>query len=222
MTLVRDVLFRDPSSWSIPNLGVAKVGQPRTDEEWAVLRYELDAFVAEGEYATGLERILRSYLANLEKPSQPAVWISGFYGSGKSHLIRVLESLWTDRVFPDQARAHGIVHLPDDIRAHFRELETRGQQFGGRFSAAGTLSAGGTSVALSILAVVFAAAGLPEDYAQARLVIWLRDQGLLDAVREHLRASDRSLEGELPHLYVSEHLARAILAARLDIRDIRR
>ena len=103
MTLVRDVLYRDPSSWSIPNLGVAKVGQPRTDEEWAVLRYELDAFVAEGEYATGLERILRSYLANLDKPSQPAVWISGFYGSGKSHLIRVLESLWTDRVFPDQA-----------------------------------------------------------------------------------------------------------------------
>ena len=52
MTLVRDVLARDPSSWAIPNLGVAKVGQPRTDEEWAVLRYELDAFVAEGEYAT--------------------------------------------------------------------------------------------------------------------------------------------------------------------------
>ena len=68
MTLVRDVLARDPSSWLIPNLGVAKVGQPRTDEEWSILRYELDAFVAEGEYATGLERILRSYLTNLDKP----------------------------------------------------------------------------------------------------------------------------------------------------------
>ena len=44
MTLIRDVLQRDPSAWSIPNLGVSKVGQPRTDEEWAVLRYELDAF----------------------------------------------------------------------------------------------------------------------------------------------------------------------------------
>ena len=122
---------------------MAKVGQPRTDEEWAVLRYELDAFVAEGEYATGLERILRSYLANLDKPSQPAVWISGFYGSRKSHLIRVLESLWTDRVFPDKASAHGIVHLPDDVRAHFRELETRGQQFGGRFA--------GSTVALTAI-----------------------------------------------------------------------
>ena len=109
MTLVRDVLARDPSSWSIPNLGVAKVGEPRSDEEWAVLRYELGAFVAEGEYATGLEKIMRGYLANLDKPSQPAVWVSGFYGSGKSHLVRVLDSLWTDRVLPDQARASGLV-----------------------------------------------------------------------------------------------------------------
>lgn len=214
MTLVRDVLARDPSTWSIPNLGVAKVGQPRTDEEWAVLKYELDAFVAEGEYATGLERIFVSYLKNIDKPSQPAVWTSGFYGSGKSHLIRVLESLWTDRAFPDGARARGLVHLPDDIKAHLIELDTRGQQYGGRFAAAGVLSAGGTSVGLSILSIVFAAAGLPEDYAQARLVLWLREEGLLDAVRAHLVAAGRSLESELPHLYVSEHLAKAILAAR--------
>lgn len=214
MTLVRDVLARDPSSWSIPNLGVAKVGQPRTEEEWAVLRYELEAFVAEGEYATGLDRVLRSYLTNLDKPSQPAAWVSGFYGSGKSHLIRVLESLWADREFPDHARARGLVHLPEEIWAHFRELETRGQQFGGRFAAAGVLSAGGTSVGLSILAIVFAAAGLPEDYPQARLVLWLREEGLLDDVREHLRDAGRALETELPHLYVSEHLATAVLAAR--------
>lgn len=214
MTLIRDVLARDPSSWSIPNLGVAKVGQPRTDEEWAVLRYELDAFVAEGEYETGLDRVLRSYLTNLDKPSQPAAWISGFYGSGKSHLIRVLESLWTDREFPDHARARGLVHLPDELQAHFRELETRGEQFGGRFAAAGVLSAGGSSVALSLLSIVFAAAGLPEDYAQARLVLWLREEHLLDSVASHLTAANRSLAAELPHLYVSEPLATAILATR--------
>ena len=201
-------------SWSIPNLGVAKVGQPRSDEEWAVLRYELTAFVAEGEYATGLERIMRGYLANLDKPSQPAVWVSGFYGSGKSHLVRVLDSLWTDRVLPDQARASGLVQLPEEIRAHFRELETRSRQFGGRFSAAGVLSAGGTSVALSLLSIVFAAAGLPEDYAQARLVLWLREEGIYDAVADHLAKSGRTLDSVLPHLYVSDHLASAILAAK--------
>ena len=214
MTLVRDVLARDPSSWSIPNLGVAKVGQPRSDEEWAVLRYELAAFVAEGEYATGLERIMRGYLANLDKPSQPAVWVSGFYGSGKSHLVRVLDSLWTDRVLPDQARASGLVQLPEEIRAHFRELETRSRQFGGRFSAAGVLSAGGTSIALSLLSIVFAAAGLPEDYAQARLVLWLREEGIYDTVADHLAKSGRALDSVLPHLYVSDHLAAGILAAK--------
>ncbi len=214
MTLVRDVLAKDPLSWSIPNLGVSKVGQPKTEEEWAVLRYELDAFVAEGEYATGLERIYGSYLKNLDKPSQPAAWTSGFYGSGKSHLIRVLESLWADREFPDGARARGLVHLPEDIRAHLIELDNRGKQYGGRFAAAGVLSAGGTSVGLSILSIVFAAAGLPEDYAQARLVLWLREEGLLEAVQSHLATAGRTLEGELPHLYVSEHLAGAILAQR--------
>src|SRR5450759_4300586 len=127
MTLICDVLQRDPSCWSIPNLGVSKVGQPRSDEEWSVLRYELDAFVAEGEYATGLDRILRSYLTNLEKPSQPAVWVSGFYGSGKSHLMRVLESLWDDRLFPDGARARSLVNVPHEIAMELRELETRGQ-----------------------------------------------------------------------------------------------
>jgi hypothetical protein len=213
VTLIRNVLQRDPSSWSIPNLGVSKVGQPRSDEEWAVLRYELDAFVAEGEYATGLDRILRSYLTNLDKPSQPAVWVSGFYGSGKSHLIRVLDSLWADRLFPDGARARGLVHVPDDVRAQLRELDTRGQQFGGRFAASGMLSAGGTSVALSLLAIVFAAAGLPEDYAQARFVLWLHEKELLHPVREYLRGVGRSLESELPHLYVSEDLGTAILTA---------
>ena len=151
MTLVRDVLARDPSIWSIPNLGVAKVGQPRSEEEWAVLRYELDAFVAEGEYAAGLTRVLESYLRNLDQLSQPAVWLSGFFGSGKSHLIRVLESLWSDRRFPDGATAQGIVHLPQELQDLFRELDTRGRQHGGRFSAAGVLAAGGSSVALSVL-----------------------------------------------------------------------
>lgn len=212
MTLVRDVLYRDPTTWSIPNLGVTKVGPPQTPEEWNVLRYELQSFVAEGEYEAGLERVLRSFLTNLERDSQPAAWVSGFFGSGKSHLVRVLDALWSDIEFPDGARASGLVSLPTDVDANVRELRTRARQSGGAFSAAGTLSAGGTSAALSLLAIVFAAAGLPEDYPGARLVLWLKDARLYDGVLRRLEAGGKRLDSVLQNMYVSTDLAEAVLA----------
>ena len=91
-----DVFIEDPTKYIIPNNGVAKVIDPQTPEEWNVLRFELEHFVCEGEYQTGLARILSTYIFNLSEAEQPAVWVSGFYGSGKSHLVRVLEYLWRD------------------------------------------------------------------------------------------------------------------------------
>jgi hypothetical protein len=213
MTLIADVLARDPRTWSIPNVGVAKVGQARTPEEQRVLRYELQSFVAEGEYEAGLERILTSYLTNLDRDSQPAAWVSGFFGSGKSHLVKVLAALWSDVSFDDGARATGLVSLPPDLAAQFRELRTRGVQAGGIFSAAGTLSAGGTSAALSFLEIVLDAANLPTHLPAAKLVLWLRRVGLLDAVVAELGRRDKELHDVLRDMYVSRDLADAILAA---------
>ena len=45
MTTNREVFQRDPTTYVIPNLGVAKVGVPRTDADWAVLKWELETFV---------------------------------------------------------------------------------------------------------------------------------------------------------------------------------
>ncbi len=149
----REVFARDPIENSIPNDGVSKVGWPETPADWAVLRYELSTFVCEGEYRRGLEMILGTYLRNLNKPVQPAVWVSGFYGSGKSHLVRVLEFLWRDVPFPDGATARSLVDLPAEILEHLRELTTASRQAGGLWSAAGTLGAGaGESVRLASLA----------------------------------------------------------------------
>ena len=90
------------------------------------------SFVCNGEYERGLERILDQFLSHLGQPEQPAAWVSGFYGSGKSHLMRVLEYLWRDYQLPSGASARGITHnrLSPEIEAHLAELSLAGQARG--------------------------------------------------------------------------------------------
>ena len=210
----RQVFVKDPLKITLPNDGVAKVTEPQTPEEWAVLRYELSAFVCEGEYRKGLDRILSTYLRNMGEPVQPAVWVSGFYGSGKSHLVRVLQFLWRDVEFPDGARARGLATLPQDIRAHLQELSIAGRREGGLWSAGGTLGKGaGDSVRLSLLAILFRSARLPEQYPAARFVLWLKQNNFYDSVRTGVKAAGKEFESELHHLYASPHIARSLLAA---------
>ena len=209
----REVLARDPVGNRIPNGGVAKIGEPATQGEWDVLRYELSSFVCEGEYERGLQTILDTYLGNLGRGDQPAVWVSGFYGSGKSHLVRVLEFLWRDMGFSDGATARSVAQLPDTVREKLRELDTAGRRGGGLWSAAGTLGAGaGESVRLAILGIVFEGAGLPRRYAQGRFVLWLMQSGFYDGVRAAVEAEGRDFRRELQNLYVSPYIARALLS----------
>src|SRR6185312_7650126 len=108
VTLNREVFDKDPLTWTMPNNGVAAVAESANAENDEVLKYELRTFVCEGEYGRGLEKILRSYLENIGKPTQPAVWVSGFYGSGKSHLVKMLRYLWTDIQFTDGSTARSL------------------------------------------------------------------------------------------------------------------
>src|SRR5215218_2181738 len=210
----RDLFYRDPTDTKIPNDGVAKVVRPETDQQWDVLEWELNSFVCEGQYAQGLERILNSFLTNLSQAQQPAVWVSGFYGSGKSHLVRVLEHLWRDVALPGGDRARDLVTLPDDVRDHLAELSTAGKRLGGLWSAAGTLAAGkSAAVRLAFLSVLFESAGLPEEYARARFTIWALENGYLGAVRAAVEAEGRTLGKEIHDLYVSPLIAKALLDA---------
>ena len=184
----RDVFAHDPTKGDIPNLGVAKVKNPEDPGDWATLEWELRSFVCEGEYERGLERILAQFLSHLNQPEQPAAWVSGFFGSGKSHLMRVLEYLWRDYKLPSGASARDLAQLPLDIKAHLVELSTAAKRAGGLWSAAGTLGAGASgSVRLAFLGVIFDAAGLPRQYAPAQLAIWLK-------TRESIRAGRGSGE----------------------------
>ena len=208
---IREVLSRDPLTTTIPNDGVTKVIQPQSAQEWDVLRYELESFVCEGEYRQGLDRILSAFLKNFSQPQQQAVWVSGFYGSGKSHLVRVLEYLWRDVEFPDGARARSLVTLPSDIHANLVEMSGLGRQEGGLWSAAGTLGSGAGTVRLALLAVLFKSAKLPEQYPAARLVLWLKQNGWHDAVKAAVESRSKTLATELRNMYVSPALAESLL-----------
>ena len=126
MTLTnREVFAIDPTERDIPNLGVAKVKNPEDDRDWATLEWELRSFVCDGEYERGLERILDQFLSHLGQAEQPAVWVSGFYGSGKSHLMRVLEYLWRDNPLPSGTSARSLTTLSPEIQAHLRNCHCR-------------------------------------------------------------------------------------------------
>ena len=183
-----EVFAKDPRSSTIPNDGVTEVGLPTTEKEWDVLRYELSTFVCEGEYERGLERILNTYLTNLDQSVQPAVWVSGFYGSGKSHLVRVLEYLWRDVAFPDGATARSLVTLPDSVRELLVELGNKGKQARralGRRRHPRRRRRRQRSPRHPRHRLP--SGGLPENYAQGRFVLWLKQQNLYEAVREHVR-----------------------------------
>jgi hypothetical protein len=210
----REVFEHDPTEGDIPNLGVAKVKNPADPSDWATLEWELRCFVCEGEYERGLERILDQFLSHLSQDEQPAAWVSGFFGSGKSHLMRVLEYLWCDYTLPSGASARDLAKLPPDIERHLAELSTAGKREGGLWSAAGTLGAGASgSARLAFLSVIFDAAGLPQQYAPARLAIWLKTEGHYEQVADAVSAAGKSLDHELRNLYVSPVLAQALIGA---------
>lgn len=210
----RAVYQRDPDRIALLNNGVAAVTDAFTSDEQRTLRFELEHFVCEGQYRIGLERILESYLGQQGQPEQPAAWISGFFGSGKSHLAKMLRFLWTDYRFPDGATARGLARLPNQVSDLLREVTTLGRRGGGLHAAAGTIGTGPSdSVRLALLGIVFRSAGLPESYPQARFCLWLKRNAIYDQVREAVESQGRDFRRELNDLYVSSRIAKALLAA---------
>ena len=216
----RDIYRQDPDEIALLNHGVAAMTDAATADERRILRFELSHFVCAGQYRGGLVRILESYLRHQGQPEQPAAWISGFFGSGKSHLAKMLRFLWTDFTFPeDRATARGLARLPDEVRELLAEVSTLGRRRGrGLHAAAGTLGAGaGDSVRLALLGIVFKSAGLPESWPLAQFCLWLRKNRLYEQVRAAVEAQGRPFRRELQDLYVSPVIARALLAADADL-----
>lgn len=203
-TYIRELFSKDPVALKIPNDGVVAVAQLDS------LRFELETFVCTGEYARGLERILSSYNQHVGDSDQPAVWVSGFFGSGKSHIVKMLRYLWVDYSLPDGSTARGLANLPAEIQAQLRELTTHGNRVGGLFATAGKLEQQ-FPLLRGILAIVLEGLGLPKDYDTARFTIWLQEQGILQNVQDKVAKQGKDYANELRHMYVSPILADSII-----------
>lgn len=84
---IKDMFFKDIER---PISGVIKVGQ---DEKENIYQ-ELEEYVVTKEINRHLEKFYENYLKSMEGPSDKiGVWISGFFGSGKSHLLKILSYL---------------------------------------------------------------------------------------------------------------------------------
>ncbi len=211
--LIKETLVRDPLLEGLVNNGQARISGDNDANVMRELRGELSHFVCEKQYADGIVRILSSFLAGLSQTNQKAAWVSGFYGSGKSHLLKMLCHLWRNTEFDDGATARSLVpDMPEDVDHLLRELDVAGRRTGGLLAAAGTLLGGNEEVRSNILSIFLKACNLPTQYAGASFQLWLEERGFFDQVKAKIEAAGKTWEQELKHLYVSPVIARALLA----------
>ena len=214
---IHELLDRDPLQVRLANNGQARITGGEDEKVMRELRAELETFVCRGKFADALQRIMERYLSSLDASRQDAVWVSGFFGSGKSHLLKMLAHLWVNTKFDDGATARGLVgdRLPSEVEDSLRELDVWARRIRQPLvAAAGSLLGGNVGhVRLSVLSILLRACGLPEQYPQARFCFWLRDNGLLDRVRGAVEAVGRDWERELHNLYVSPVIAKSLIKA---------
>ena len=227
---IHELLDRDPLQVRLAKNGQARITGGEDPKVMRELREELETFVCRGKFADALQRILERYLANFDASRQDAVWVSGFFGSGKSHLLKMLAHLWVNTKFEDGVTARGLVdpRLPPEVRDALRELDTRARRIGKPpVAAAGSLLGGNVGhVRLSVLSILLRACGRPEQYPQARFCLWLRDNDLLERVRGAVEGAGRNWGRELNNLYVSPAIANALIevdpSLAEDVRGVRR
>ena len=75
--------------------GVIKVGQIETEDK----KQELDEYVVTRELCVTkhFREFFDNYTASMDRPTDNiGVWISGFFGSGKSHFLKILSYVLDD------------------------------------------------------------------------------------------------------------------------------
>jgi hypothetical protein len=212
---IYELLDRDPRTGRLANSGQARILDIADSGARAELRAEIESFVCDGQFGGALQRILDRFLANLGTPRQDSAWVSGFFGSGKSHLLKMITHLWVNTTFEDGATARSLVRggLPDEVDAQLRELDTHARRTGRPAVAAAGSMLGGVvdRVRETVLSILLQATGWPSQYSQAMFCFWLRKTGRLGEIRRSVEAAGKDWFKELSDLHVSPVIARALI-----------
>ncbi len=215
----KDLFTLNPEQVNLKNEGVAKIRTINENEDLAIVEYELKTFVCEGEYHEGLKKILEYYLQNYESSVQPAFWVSGFYGSGKSHLVKMASYLWDDYVFPNGKTARNIKVLPQDIKDLFVEID-RKQNIQGKLSISGTLrDFPSKDIRYSFLQIFLNSLGLPRQFHHFKFVHWAKKENIYDGIKALVEKANKNFDDEIENLFLSETLANAILELKPDLAE---
>ena len=207
-------LQRDPRTSPLANNGQARITTLDDENARKELEAELTTFVCDGQYGRAMDVILQSYLSQQGQARQNAAWVSGFFGSGKSHLQNKLGHLWANTEVSPGVKARDLVlELPEGVKAQFRELDTlAARSHKPLLAASGAMPSGDRdAVRATVLAILLRTVGLPEKVPQARFCLWLQKRGHLAAVRASVEAEGTPWLEELDHLYVSPVIAGAVL-----------
>lgn len=215
----KELFTLNPEQINLRNEGVAKIRAINEYEDLSIAEYELKTFVCEGEYHDGLKKILEYYLQSYDSVEQPAFWVSGFYGSGKSHLVKMAGYLWSNFEFPSGKTARNIKPLPQDIQDLLVELD-RKQNIQGRLSIAGTLrDFPSKDVWYSFLQIFLNSLDLPQQYHHFKFYHWLKKEEIYDEVQAILENRDKNLRKEIERIFVSTSLAKAVLEVKPEMAE---
>lgn len=214
-----ELFVLNPLENNLLNDGVVNINNAEDENGLKIIRHELKTFVCEGEYERGIQRILDTYLKHVEDPKQPAVWVSGFFGSGKSHLIKMLKYYWEDFKFPNGDTARTIKELPFTVKEKLTELD-RKQKIHGKLAISGTLKDfPSRDIRYSFLQLMLDSLGLPQQYHLFKFVHWAKEEGIYKELVSHVENQGKDFDQELERLFVSPLIAKAVLELKPDFAE---
>ncbi len=218
--LNKELFVLNPDENNLKNDGVADLSTSRDEPLGLELLYhEIKTFVCEGEYERGLIRMLSTYLKNFNESEQPAVWISGFFGSGKSHLLKMLTYFWEDFKFSNGQSARKIKKLPEEVDELLVEL-SRKQSFNDSLVVRGNLrDFPSKDLRYSFLQLLLSALELPNHLHHFKFYNWCHSEGILEDLKEKIKKKGKDFRSVLNDLYVSTHIAEAILELHPDFAE---